>query len=217
MSWKKIDSPDVLRGLLGHERIGTRVICLDEFKQTYSLVLMRTDPAAVVVQDATAGGPPVGAYVWTGAGGSIISSRDVRVVQLGDALEAFYRGDDPPGFTSPVQVCPCCGESVHDASAGSSSGTEVELGEGVRGSVDLVTSDQVLDLVERHCTKRQVRTLTRLVLKKGYRVSQLLNERRRGGAAVERLTPILRDRAGTEWMLNEHGHLTGFEQGGTTT
>ncbi len=230
MSWRTIDSADVLRELLTHPVVGIRMVGLDApsdaladvllpssgsceehiaawrdipFGRRFELSVMDTDPASVVVYDGTSR-KIIGAYVWTGAGGRIPSSRDTRVIQLADALEADHRGQPNPvvSWLEP--------DLVAEAEAPAFS-VEEELGDGVRGSIDDMSLERLFAMVESHCTDQQVRVFERLVGKKKHIPRGLLNVRVAGGAAIQQVCPVLEDRFGQQWLVQPTGVLISAE------
>lgn len=233
MSWKPINNATVLRGLVNHRTIGMRIVGLDaqgddwvklmaegakpeawrtaRFGKRYDLMVMDTNPASVVVFDGTEH-KPLGAYVWTGAGGPIPSSTDSRVIQLADALEAYYRGEPPPAdWQSPEQLCSGCGVEINTAVGGPAFSVDVAEDDKVRKSMEKVSFDRMLLLIDMHCTEAQVRAFNRLVGKKGYDLVMLSNIRVAGGPAIGQLCPMIEDKFGQCWMIAPSGAVERME------
>ncbi len=237
MSWQAIDSADVLRELLAQRVVGVRMMCLDAdpaldlaslplrssgsseqdvaawraapFAKRFELSCMDTDPASVIVCDGTSR-RVVGAYAWTGPGGGIPGSRDSRVIQLADALEADYRGTPNPvvKWLDP-EISSEDGEKVNPAAGSPAFTVEQDLG-GARGTMERMSVEELLDVVGAHCTRKQCRLFQRLVLKKKHIPLGVMNIRQAGGAAIQQLCPILEDRFGRQWMISPDGAILCF-------
>jgi hypothetical protein len=239
MSWQAIDSADVLRELLRQRVVGVRMMCLDAdpaldwaslpatssgsseqdvsawravpFAKRFELSCMDTDPASVVVFDGTSR-QVVGAYAWTGPGGAIPGSRDSRVIQLADALEADYRGTPNPvvKWLDP-EISTEDGKKLNPAVGSPAFTVEQDLGE-ARGTMERMSMGELLDVVGAHCTPKQARVFERLVLKKGHSPLGVMNIRQAGGAVIQQLCPILEDRFGRQWMISPDGHCVSLER-----
>jgi hypothetical protein len=212
MTWRTINSPLILEQLVKLPVIGSRFVCLSELVSSaksmspgrVEVQAVDTDPAAVVVFDMR-GQRPVAAYAWCGQGGKVTGARDVRLVQLVDALEAEFRDAPPPAeWLAP-------GPASSDPPGGST-GVEFYLGDGVRGAVDDLTPHELVQLIETCATCEQVRTLGRLFRKpKGYGLVSVLNVRTRGGPATGEVMPVVSDRFGQLWVVKPAGTLDRME------
>jgi hypothetical protein len=159
----------------------------------YLLQAYDTNPATVAVMDQNTA-KLVGVYAWTGAGGRIPSSADVRLVQLADALESNFKGGPPiEQWENPEQTCVDCGTTFNPAEGRAENVAEVQLEDGVRQSWEGMTFERMLDMIEDHCTPEQMKAFESAILGKGWHPLGLANIRESGGPAVALVVPVVGD------------------------
>jgi hypothetical protein len=232
MTWKVVDDTSVLRSLKTAKQTCVRYVMLDpdegngpsleefarlaesgllgvmggSFAQRYALTAYGTDPATVVVTDDTSN-EVVAVYVWTGDGGRITTGRDIRLVQLADALSADFDGRArPTNWENPAYTCPECGGSHNGAHDGAVEIADVQVDDDVRLAAETLSFEKWLMMIGMHATDAQLNMMKQL-FELGCMPGPLNALRREGGPDVELFVVTMLGQYGEVFDIHPNGSV----------